>query len=202
MFNFWKSIFVQVVRQLGLFHAANPSFHVVITGHSSRGAMASLLVFLLTTLRQFPTMDFTLATFGQPRTGNEAYANYMNALFIPTNRVVARADIIPHFPPVTAFGFLNAFLGVNYIHHGQEVWINGNDTIFCSKAVYEDPTCSNSLGPIYTIVDHLQYFDADYSVCYFVEGWLDIDLLSLDGFTPTNFIPPMPTIDNKTISRV
>ncbi|XP_021961423.1 lipase [Folsomia candida] len=156
--------------------------------------MSSLFIYFVTSINQFPTANYALVTFGQPRVGNVHYADYMNALPIMMNRVVARADIIPHFPPVGHLGLIDLLIHTTYFHHGQEVWINRKEINFCSQAVYEDSTCSNSLGPLYTIIDHLQYFDADYSVCYFVEGWLDIDLISIAGFTPTDYIPPMPTV--------
>ncbi|XP_035714885.1 lipase-like isoform X3 [Folsomia candida] len=156
--------------------------------------MASLLVYFMTSLNQFPFTNYALVTSGQPRTGNVKYADYMNFLNIPMNRVVARADIAAHLFPVSALGVIDLLTGENYVHHGQEVWINGEEINFCSKTVYEDPNCSNSLGPLYTLLDHFQYFDADITVCYLVEGWLDIDLVTVEGFTPTNFLPPMPTV--------
>lgn len=89
---------------------------------------------------------------------------------------------------------MGLLFGVNYVHHTQEVWINGNITKFCSKTVYEDRTCSNSMGPSYTLLDHGQYFDVDIFSCYFVEGWGGVDLITLPiGFTPTDYIPPMPS---------
>lgn len=69
---------------------ANPTYRVVSTGHSLGGSMASLFVFFMSSLNQFPGTNYVLATYGQPRTGNKGYANYMNALTIPMARVVAR----------------------------------------------------------------------------------------------------------------
>ncbi|OXA44939.1 lipase [Folsomia candida] len=188
------TIYNKVVTQVGVYLACYPGARVVVNGHSLGGAMSSLFIYLVTSLNQFPTANYALVTFGQLRVGNVHFTDYTNALPIMMSRVVARDDIIPHLPPVSAFGVIDLLIHTNYLHHGQEVWINGSEINFCSQAVYEDPTCSNSLGPLYTIIDHLQYFDADYSVCYFVEGWLDIDLISIAGFIPTDYIPPMPTV--------
>ncbi|OXA42457.1 Lipase, partial [Folsomia candida] len=183
-----------VVKQVGIYLARNPGCRVVVTGHSLGGAMESLFVYFMTSLDQFPFTNYALVTSGQLRTGNVEYADYMNFLDIPMNRVVARADIIPHLGPVSALGVFDLLTGKNCVHHGQEVWINGEEINFCSKTVYEDPNCSNSLGPLYTVLDHLQYFDADISACYLVEGWLDIDLVSVERFTRTSFLPLMPTV--------
>ncbi|XP_021961427.2 lipase-like [Folsomia candida] len=190
------SVYNQVVKKVGLLLHRNPGFHIVVNGHSLGGAMSSLLIFLLTSLDQFPGTHYSLVTFGQPRTGNVRFADYMNALKIPMSRVVARADIIPHVPPVSALGIMDVLASINYVHHTQEVRATPSGHIpptFCSKNFFEDPTCSNSLGPKYSLGDHEKYFDADYTVCYMVEGWLGIDLVTVKGFTPTNFIPPMPT---------
>jgi hypothetical protein len=35
----------------------------------------------------------------------------------------------------------------------------------CSKLLYEDPSCSNSLGPWYNTQDHLKYWDVVISAC-------------------------------------
>ncbi|OXA43133.1 lipase [Folsomia candida] len=184
------SVYNPVVKQVGMYLARNPGSRIVVNGHSLGGAMASLFVYFMTSLNQFPFTNYALVTSGQPRAGNVAYADYMNFLNIPMNRVVARADIVAHLFPVS----VPLLFGEYYVHHGQEVWINGEEINFCSKRVYEDPNCSNSLGPVYSVLDHLQYFDADLTVCYLVEGWLEIDLVTVEGFTPTNFLPPMPTV--------
>lgn len=105
-----------------------------------------------------------------------------------------RGDIVAHVNPVSAFGTFGLLLGVNYVHHTQEVWINGNNTRFCSKTVYEDASCSNSMGPTYTLLDHGQYFNVNLFSCFLVEGWGEIDVISLPiGFTPTDYVPPMPS---------
>ncbi|XP_035716685.1 lipase-like [Folsomia candida] len=158
--------------------------------------MASLFVYLMTSLDQFPDTNYVLITYGQPRTGNMEYANYMNALPIPMARVVSGADKVPHIQiiPKYVLGMLNLPTGIMYVHHGQEVWLSDNEIYYCSKQVYEDPDCSNSVGRNYHLLDHLHFFDVNYSLCIFVEGWLNVDLLTVPGlFTPTNFIPPVPT---------
>jgi len=79
------------------------------------------------------------------------------------------ADIAPHVIPVSAFGPFN--LGIYYAHHRHEVWNNnGNVTKYCLTPAFEDPAGSYSLGHDYTILDHVQYFAADYATCIFVKG--------------------------------
>ncbi|OXA40026.1 Lipase [Folsomia candida] len=157
-----------VVQKVGTLLAQNPGFRVVVTGHSLGAAMASLFVYLMTSLDQFPDTNYVLIT----------------------------ADKVPHIQiiPKYVLGMLNLPTGIMYVHHGQEVWLSDNEIYYCSKQVYEDPDCSNSVGRNYHLLDHLHFFDVNYSLCIFVEGWLNVDLLTVPGlFTPTNFIPPVPT---------
>ncbi|OXA49511.1 Lipase [Folsomia candida] len=187
------SLYNPVVQEVGTLLGRNPGFRVVVTGHSLGAAMASIFVYLMTSLDQFPGTNYVLVTFGQPRTGNVEYADYMNALPIPMIRVVGASEGVPHIPPHKAFEIFYIPTKIVYVHHGQEVWLNENEVYYCSKDVYEDPYCSNSIGRNFNKLDHLFYFDADYSICLFIEGWLNVDFFTVPGFTPTNFIPPVPT---------
>lgn len=59
------------------------------------------------------------------------------------------------------------------------------------------------MGPKYTLLDHVQYFSTDYTVCYLSEGWLDVDLLGLPiGWTPTTYLPPMPEVLQEVVDGV
>lgn len=73
-----------------------------------------------------------------------------------------------------------------------EYWINGNKTQkFADQSVYEDPNCSNSMGPMYTFVDHFLYFDVDLLICYLNQPaeWLAIPA---NGLQPIGSVPPLP----------
>ncbi len=61
--------------------------------------------------------------------------------------------LVPHIAPVS----------LNFIHQGTELWtgttVPGGSKI-CSRSNYEDPTCSNSRGPLlFNALDHLTYFN-------------------------------------------
>jgi hypothetical protein len=65
------------------------------------------------------------------------------------SRVVNKADPIPHCP-ISSLG---------YVHHGTELWTEMNGNVkSCSKHFYEDPTCSNSMSPVYNPIDHNIYY--------------------------------------------
>lgn len=89
--------------------------------------------------------SYSFFGYAEPRVGNQAYADYWNNQKIQVTRIVNKADIVPHLP-TSSMGF---------VHHGTELWITpNNEDKICSKTVYEDPTCSNSLGTAYQATDH------------------------------------------------
>lgn len=83
-----------------------------------------------------------------------------------------------------------------YLQTQTEFWINGPDNQrFCSRSVYEDPTCSNSMGPAYNVFDHLVYFDANYNLCFGQPAQFLAIPASI--FQPVGTIPPLPLKNTK-----
>ncbi|KAF5216174.1 hypothetical protein ECC02_011074 [Trypanosoma cruzi] len=137
---------------------------ILITGHSLGGAMANIAAAnLMSQNSLFPSaVKVLLYTFGQPRVGNEAFANWLLASFCRGGhelyRVTHKRDVVPHLPPM--------FVG--YLHVPHEVWYdNDGDTVHknctdifgtpCSAlTANEDPNCSGSIYPT-SIEDHLKY---------------------------------------------
>lgn len=78
------------------------------------------------------------------------------------------------------------------MHAQTEYWINGtNNQKFADTSLYTDPTCSDSMGPAYSAVDHFLYFDANYLVCYLNQPLV---FLAIPGvLQPVGTIPPLPT---------
>jgi predicted lipase len=70
--------------------ANNPNYMVVMVGHGLGGGMASHYMLNLNVNNQFPNTSYGLITYGQLRSGNKHFADYLNELAIPMNRVVAR----------------------------------------------------------------------------------------------------------------
>jgi len=54
-----------------------PSYKVVVTGHSLGGAVASLAAVSIKSAH--PNVALKLYTYGQPRTGNAAFASYVES---------------------------------------------------------------------------------------------------------------------------
>jgi len=118
----------QVDRLLNLHKTAK----IVVTGHSLGGAMAVLAALDLKV--QHGKVDY-LYTYGQPRVGNQAFADYLQAQVPATYRVINYADTVPHVPP-SAFSFK---------HGGHEMWYNPRGMATYKQCVSEDKNCANSI---------------------------------------------------------
>ena len=112
---------------------SNYSIH--FTGHSLGGALAHVLSYLLsstsTSASLASSQPLLLYTFGQPRTGNAAFAS-ASSLYVPSqHRVVHWRDVIPHLPPCPTqrgpdgqeqCSASNASSGYYAYHAAAEVW--------------------------------------------------------------------------------
>ena len=108
--------------------AQHSNYTAYFTGHSLGGALAHVLSYLIsssTSTRPF-AQPVLLYTYGQPRTGNAAFAA-ISSLHVPYHyRVVHWRDLIPHLPPCpTQWGVCstsNATAGYYAYHATEEVW--------------------------------------------------------------------------------
>ncbi len=114
---------------------------LIITGHSLGGALAILCTADLKNL--FGNVDLTY-TFGQPRVGNQAFADWFEAGHPNTYRLIDYADIVPHLPPSN----------LGFIHSSHQIWYQrGMQTYtICTP---ESMSCANSIGTTsYSTDDH------------------------------------------------
>ncbi|TFK73240.1 alpha/beta-hydrolase [Pluteus cervinus] len=134
----WDSIVVQIlailVQQLG----SHEGYSVVTVGHSLGGALSILAAACVK--GNFPEVDVRNYSYGAPRVGNEAFAEWFNEEFPPGKafRVVHGDDGAPTLIPTS----------LGYHHTGVEYWQldppNKDNVIICS-ADGEDATCSASV---------------------------------------------------------
>ena len=110
---------------------------ILITGHSLGASMATILAGELGN-----TSKVRLYTFGSPRTGDEAFANWVvqriTSMGGTSTRVRRQLDIVPAIPP----------RGIGYHHVSTEVWdkhVNDHtDTFVICNGSGEDPNCGDS----------------------------------------------------------
>jgi hypothetical protein len=172
-----KSLYPQVVGALTNLTTTYPTYKVVINGHSLGGSQATLTVFLFTRNGVFASTIFELYTYGEPREGNLAFATHFNRLNITAARITNRADYAAHVPAPASLGFF---------HHANEVWIKDGLTRNCPNERYEDLSCSDTQGPLYSALDHISYFGADWTVCWAEDptNFLLQALIPLQRFIP------------------
>jgi len=129
------------------------SFYV--TGHSLGGSAAIQTVIDL--LEQGTNVTH-LYTFGNPRLGNKATADYLMEKLknVEHYRLTHDLDPVPQLPPKFFFGWR---------HSDTEVFYKGNDTgpyVICDGSG-EDPSCQNSMNisfgirEFFNLDDHLHY---------------------------------------------
>ncbi|CDS08213.1 hypothetical protein LRAMOSA02161 [Lichtheimia ramosa] len=130
--------------------AGNYSDYAIhVTGHSLGAATALLCAMDLYQQGLKPS----LYTFGGPRVGDPAFAEYVVGTKILYERTVNKRDIVAHLPPA-AFG---------YRHAGQEFWITEDESVVICPNGVESDSCSNSIVPFTSISDHTDYFGLDAS---------------------------------------
>ena len=96
--------------------AAHPNYKLVTTGHSLGAAVATLAA---ATLRK-AGIPIELYTYGSPRVGNKAFAEFVTNQAGGEYRLTHSADPIPRLPPII----------FNYRHTSPEYWFDeGEDGV-------------------------------------------------------------------------
>ena len=123
----WRSAREIVIPELKAAMERHPGYPVHLIGHSLGGAVAALAG--LEMKLSLGLTDMTVTTFGEPRIGNKALVNYLDAAFglkngteedrekLPYRRVTHVNDPVPLLP-LTEWGFRS---------HAGEVYISKSD---------------------------------------------------------------------------
>ncbi|KAG8991180.1 hypothetical protein FRB94_009798 [Tulasnella sp. JGI-2019a] len=141
----FESTAAQVLAGVKTVSAAKSSSKVTVVGHSLGGALANLDgVFLKLNI---PSLTVKIVTFGEPRVGNQAWADYASTFDI--TRITHSYDPIP-IVPGRALG---------YHHPSGEVHVNSAGTWnYCAGEDNTDTNCSTGEVPnifVSDILDHL-----------------------------------------------
>jgi feruloyl esterase len=132
----WNSAADEVVDTLKSVQAANPGYILTVTGHSLGASLAALASVSLVGLG----FEFNVYTFGEPRTGNPAWADYVDSILPPGKmfRVTHANDGVPQTITIKD----------GFKHHSTEYWqadkkkYSAGLTQKCSGQ--EPPDCNNS----------------------------------------------------------
>lgn len=122
----WNSASTEVLAAINTQMTANPGYTLAVTGHSLGASLAALASASMASASL--GMNITTYTFGQPRTGNPAWANMIDAVLPPGKmfRVTHGNDGVPQTITVAD----------GYRHHSTEFWENepagASSTVQCS----------------------------------------------------------------------
>ncbi|KAJ7253955.1 alpha/beta-hydrolase [Mycena rebaudengoi] len=159
----WATISAKTLTTVAAELGAHPGYSIVVTGHSLGGALAALAGITLQMLHPATLVRFY--TYGQPRTGNAAFATWVNTLIGPQRsfRVVHSNDGVPTMAP--------EMLG--YMHHSTEYWAlsphSPQQTRICAGAgLLEDPRGSKKIPTTGINPAHLFYFGIFYMTPYLI----------------------------------
>ncbi|KAI9029624.1 catalysis At the Interface: the anatomy of A conformational change in A triglyceride lipase, partial [Phycomyces nitens] len=132
-----------------------PNYAVAVSGHSLGGSLAQIATMdLYQRDNRFNSKNLFLRTYGQPRTGNPAFGYYMAGTGIDYKRTVNNRDLVPHIFP----------LSTEYMHVGTEYWAKEDGSVqICTD--FESASCSNSIVPFNSIIDHLSYLGINTGLC-------------------------------------
>lgn len=145
----------------------HPGCEIWMTGHSLGASLAMIMAYRISWLVDSRP---TVYTFGQPRTGNAAFAELVAARLPRAFRLVNDMDPVPHIPLCDHSGSTcNATLN-GYYHAGLEMWFPGGDYshgLMCGfkeclgTPRFEDRSCSNGVvGPTpQHVYQHHGYFE-------------------------------------------
>ena len=107
--------------------SAHSDYSLIVTGHSLGGGIAAIATAALTGLGH----EVTTYTFGEPKNGDQEFADYLESLVSDENyyRITHANDGVPQIPPAL----------LHYVHHGDEYWQKEKDnndattTFACEK---------------------------------------------------------------------
>ncbi|KIL59894.1 hypothetical protein M378DRAFT_26795 [Amanita muscaria Koide BX008] len=134
----WNTVALEVITILKQQLHSHRSYSLVTVGHSLGGALATLAA--ITLKLKFPEQKVRTYSYGSPRVGNAAFAEFVNRhLGKDAFRVVHTNDGVPTIMPTS----------LGYHHHGVEYWQvddppAAETTVECAVNG-EDQGCSASL---------------------------------------------------------
>lgn len=155
----WLSVIDQVQSLVNTQTTAFPSYDLIIAGHSLGASLATLTAAQLSTAYT----DLTVYTYGEPRAGNPAFADFLDATFATASadttrfyRVTHEDDGIVVAPP----------LSDGYVHQGLEFWSrdppSAANTYVCGGETLD---CAAGLNGSGINLAHVTYFGRVSGTC-------------------------------------
>ncbi|CAD5205628.1 unnamed protein product [Bursaphelenchus okinawaensis] len=130
-----------------------PSYKIWITGHSLGGAMASVCAAEIAYTHPSYATRIMLYTYGQPRTGDQAFAEFIDRHIKQSYRIINNRDIVVNLPLANPNRFWHHKLAVIY---KKEMNI-GSEYVTCTES---DIKCATMYFTGQTsVLDHVFYYN-------------------------------------------
>jgi len=145
----------------------NPTYNIVITGHSLGAAAAVYGASYLRQKAQYKGKKVELYSYGQPRAGDEAFSKFVTAQG-NNYRVTHTSDAVPKLPPE---GGITAMLGLGkYYHIAPEYYISDGvgmkiNNIQVINSGSSDQGNAGTGQMKFNIIAHVQYFQNNMYYC-------------------------------------
>jgi hypothetical protein len=154
LLNAWNSLEPAATKSISDTLRANPGYNTILSGHSLGAGIAGVA---FASLKNGPYRLTEAYTYGQPRTGNQEFANYVDSISGASEaapgclyRVTHFNDGIPQLPPTL----------LGYRHSRTEYWesaavANESSTYRCDGQ--EPSDCNNSVFGLGSNAAHTSY---------------------------------------------
>lgn len=159
-YDAWNSVREGVVKEVVALYRQSHQAQIFITGHSLGAAVAAHCAAELGASSQSLGLPIAgVYTYGQPRVGNSAFANFYGRGTRVSWRLTHWRDPVPQLP-------VNLPPLFKFKHIATEVFYNeaSSQHIVCDGSG-EDAHCSNSLDFHLSVPDHLHYLNQSISKC-------------------------------------
>ncbi|KAF8381232.1 hypothetical protein PRIPAC_70374 [Pristionchus pacificus] len=145
----------------------HPAYRLWLTGHSLGGSLASMTALYAAHHKLIDQSKIRLITFGEPRTGNVAFAKAIETEIDFRYRVVKRNDLVSNIPNsvdpnailLTPAMFDKQPLFYRYLVHYDNLMAKGDSFKVCELS--DDHGCRNLAGAV-DINDHVTYFNVNH----------------------------------------
>lgn len=152
--NAAKNMYPCVRESLSELMTENPSYRILVLGHSLGAALASLTAAMLVYDNIVSSSNLDLYTFGMPRVGDKDFAYNFDKLVESSWVVIRNRDFVPHFPPCP-ISCQVPFNGP--FHHKRQIFYpnlemnvsspyitcQGNEEYSCSNELFIKEPCFN-----------------------------------------------------------
>lgn len=155
----WREPRTKIINAIKAARAANPTYKVIISGHSLGGAVGTIAAADL----RSQGIPLDLYTYGSPRVGNKEFATFVSSQRGITARITKTQDPVPRLPPLVLTPFR---------HTTPEYWLSNGAPTKTNYVLSDIKVCTGtaSLGcnagtvPSLDFDTHRFYF-VDISAC-------------------------------------